>query len=186
MKTWESFFERLFYICSEHAIFKNYKDRKLSPFQLGFDVCPLSVLTRYSGVLGFNKARSCRLQVSCSSDSLELHESYGLWMPMIQAKLSPQLRGGCWSLDDKACGAFGDGWNRTLLMKDSPAVEGQGGSRCEGKIQVTTWTSETPGAMEGGGKSADIWQSVQRRDLRGGGRHWGFQRFLTFCLPAWN
>lgn len=51
-----------------------------------------------------------------------------------------------------------------LLMKDSPAVEGEGGSRCEGKIQVTTWTLETQGTVEGDGKSAGLWQSVQRRD----------------------
>jgi hypothetical protein len=47
----------------------------------------------------FPKIWSCRLQVPCSSDSPEFHDSSGRWMPVTQAKLSPQLRRECWFLD---------------------------------------------------------------------------------------
>lgn len=50
-------------------------------------------------------------------------------------------------MDDKMCRAFWDSCSRMLLIKDSPAAEGKGGSRCEGKIQVTTWTLEAQDTM---------------------------------------
>lgn len=75
----------------------------------------------------FPKIWSCRLRVPCSSDSPEFRVSSGLWMPVIQAKPSPQLRRGCcWSLD---------GWQVVQSLwgqlKQNVTNEGQ---RCCGRL----------------------------------------------------
>lgn len=45
-----------------------------------------------------------------------------------------------------------DRHGRTLLLRDTPAAEEGEGSRCEGKIQVTTWALQDTGGYGGGRK----------------------------------
>lgn len=156
----------------------------LSSLGLGFVLCLFCHVTPQSLALTRPTfARCVGLQGPCSADSPESAPRQPWFLMRSPESITPKrvLVPG-WMT--RCASASWDSRSRTLLIKDSPAAEGEGGNRCEGKIQPTTWTLKTQDTLEGGGKSAGIWLSVQSQDLRGGGRCGGFQKFLTFCLPA--
>lgn len=66
--------------------------------------------------------------------------AWGLRTPLTEASPKVDNWRGCWSQDGwQNVLSLWDRHGRMLLLKDRPAAEEGEGSRCEGKIQVTTW-----------------------------------------------
>lgn len=126
--------------------FKIYKGIKLSPIWVGCDF--VLGLFRHTSRLsfaltwptfqrcdcvGFRRLSALLSQIlwSCARppDTSDGGRSQSRW-----------LWSGCWSQDGwQVVLSLWDRCGRMLLIKDSPAAEDREGSRCEGKIQVTTW-----------------------------------------------